>query len=120
MEPSAPNLFSCTAALAAYRDGAAWRTALLACLRRNRDRVTQAINRLPGLSMDHVEATYLAWIDTRAAGIAEPGKFFEKAGVGLGDGVDFGGPGFVRLGFACPQATLAEALTRISRAMQAR
>ena len=115
-----PNLFSCTAALAAYRDGAAWRTALLAYLRRNRDRVTQAINRLPGLSMDHVEATYLAWIDTRAAGIAEPGKFFEKAGVGLGDGADFGGPGFVRLGFACPQATLAEALTRISRAMQAR
>jgi len=115
-----PNLFSCTAALAAYRDGAAWRTALLACLRRNRDRVTQAINRLPGLSMDHVEATYLAWIDTRAAGIAEPGKFFEKAGVGLGDGAAFGGPGFVRLGFACPQATLGEALTRISRALQAR
>ncbi len=115
-----PNLFSCTAALAAYRDGAAWRTALLAYLRRNRDRATQAINRLPGLSMDHVEATYLAWIDTRAAGIEEPGKFFEKAGVGLGDGADFGGPGFVRLGFACPQATLAEALTRISRAMLAR
>ena len=64
--------------------------------------------------MDHVEATYLAWIDTRGAGIAEPGKFFEQAGVGLGDGTDFGGPGFVRLSFACPQATLAEALTRMT------
>ena len=115
-----PNLFSCTAALAAYRDGGAWHTALLAYLRRNRDRVTQAINQMPGLSMDHVEATYLAWIDTREAGIAEPGKFFENAGVGLGDGADYGGPGFVRLSFACPQATLAEALTRMSRAMQAR
>ena len=115
-----PNLFSCTAALAAYRHGGAWHTALLAYLRRSRDRVTRAINQLPGLSMDHVEATYLAWIDTRAAGIAQPGKFFEEAGVGLGDGTDFGGPGFVRLSFACPQATLAEALTRMNRAMQAR
>jgi cystathionine beta-lyase len=115
-----PNLFSCTAAQAAYRDGGAWHTALLAYLRRNRDRVSQAINHLPGLAMDHVEATYLAWIDTRAAHLAEPGKFFEKAGVGLADGTAFGGPGFVRLGFACPQATLAEALARMSRAMHAR
>jgi cysteine-S-conjugate beta-lyase len=115
-----PNLFSCTAALAAYRDGADWHTALLAYLRRNRDQVSRAINRLPGLSMDHVEATYLAWIDTRAAGIAEPVRFFEQAGVGLGDGADFGGPGFVRLSFACPQATLTEALTRMSRAIEAR
>ena len=114
-----PNLFSCTAALAAYRDGTDWHTALLAILRRNRDLVSQAVQRLPGLSMDHVEATYLAWIDTRAAGIAKPGKFFEQAGLGLGDGADFGGPGFVRLSFACPQATLAEALNRMSRAMQA-
>jgi cysteine-S-conjugate beta-lyase len=113
-----PNLLSCTAAQAAYRDGGAWHTALLAYLRRNRDKVSRVVNRLPGLSMDHGEATYLAWIDARAAGIAEPGKFFEKAGVGLGDGADFGGPGFVRLSFACPQATLAEALTRMSRAME--
>jgi cystathionine beta-lyase len=112
-----PNLFSATAALAAYRDGAPWRRALLDYLRRNRDLVSREVNRMPGLAMDHVEATYLAWIDTRAAGIAAPGKFFEQAGVGLGDGVDFGGPGFVRLGFACPRATLAEALARMSRAL---
>ena len=68
--------------------------------------------------MHHVEATYLGWIDTRATGIAEPVKFFEGAGVGLGDGAAFGGPGFVRLSFACPQATLAEALTRMSREME--
>ena len=111
------NLLSYSAALAAYRDGSDWHTALLAYLRRNRDLVSQALHRLPGLSMDHVEATYLAWIDTRGAGMAEPGKFFEKAGVGLADGSAFGGPGFVRLSFACPQATLAEALTRMSRAM---
>ena len=105
------NLLGYVAALAAYRDGAGWHEALLAYLRRNRDLVSTAINRMPGLAMGHVEATYLGWIDTRASGLAEPVKFFEKAGVGLADGSAFGGPGFLRLSFACPQATLMEALT---------
>lgn len=111
------NLLSYIAALAAYRDGSNWHTTLLSYLRGNRDMVSQEIHRMPGLSLNHVEATYLAWIDTRGAEVKEPGKFFEKAGVGLADGSAFGGPGFVRLSFACPQATLAEALIRMSRAM---
>ena len=37
--------------------------ALLAVLRRNRDRVEAAVAALPPLAMGHVEATYLAWID---------------------------------------------------------
>lgn len=111
------NLFGYLAALAAYRDGSDWHAALLAYLRENRDIVRNAIKQMPGLSMHHVEATYLGWIDTRAAGLEEPAKFFENAGVGLGDGSDFGGPGFLRLSFACPQVTLMEALTRMGRAL---
>ena len=114
------NLFGYIAALAAYQGGSRWHTALLDYLRANRDLVSQAINRMPGLSMSHVEATYLAWIDTRAAGLTAPTEFFEKAGVGLGDGAAFGGPGFLRLSFACPRATLREALTRMSRALESR
>jgi cystathionine beta-lyase len=114
------NLFGYVAALAAYRDAASWHAALLAYLRQNRDLVFSAINRLPGLAMDHVEATYLGWIDTREAGIEKPGEFFEQAGVGLGDGAAFGGTGFVRLSFACPRVTLVEALTRMGRALGAR
>lgn len=111
------NLLGYTAALAAYRDGADWHEALLAYLRANRDLVRTAVNRMPGLAMGRVEATYLGWIDTRGSGIAEPVKFFEKAGVGLADGSAFDGPGFLRLSFACPQVTLAAALTRMSRAL---
>ena len=111
------NLLGYIAALAAYRDGADWHEALLAYLRANRELVSSAINRMPGLAMGRVEATYLGWIDTRGSGIAEPVKFFEKAGVGLSDGAAFGGPGFLRLSFACPQVTLREALTRMSRAL---
>lgn len=111
-------LLGYVSALAAYRDGSDWHAALLSYLRENRDLLRTAIHRMPGLSMNYVEATYMGWIDTRGAGIEEPVKFFEEAGVGLADGAAFGGPGFVRLSFACPQATLAEALTRMSRKIE--
>jgi cysteine-S-conjugate beta-lyase len=109
------NLFGYTAALAAYRHGSDWLAALLDYLRGNRDLVTEAIARMPGLSVNRVEATYLAWIDTREAQIGEPAAFFEAAGVGLSDGAQFGGPGFVRLNFGCPRSTLEQALARMHR-----
>lgn len=63
--------------------------------------------------MNHVEATYLAWLDCRESDIDDPAAHFEKAGVGLSDGAFFGTPGFVRLNFGCPRATLEEGLKRI-------
>ena len=107
-----------TAALAAYRDGEPWRQALLDYLRGNRDLVEHEVGSIKGLSMSHVEATYLAWIDARPLGRDEPGKFFEAAGVGLLDGKFFGTPGFVRLNFACPRSLLREGLARLRRAAE--
>lgn len=111
------NILGYTAAEAAYRHGEGWRRQLIAYLAGNRDLVTAEINAIPGLSMTHVEATYLAWIDTRPAGIEKPGQFFEKAGVGLSDGADFGAPGFVRLNFGCSRSLLVEALQRMRRSI---
>jgi len=68
--------------------------------------------------MPHVEATYLAWIDTRAAALGDPATFFLDAGVGLSDGKEFGTPGFVRLNFACLRSILTSALERMGRAMK--
>lgn len=110
------NALGYTAALAAYRDGEEWRRALLEYLRGNRDLVTAAVGRMPELIMTPVEATYLAWIDARQTGIEHPGKFFESAGVGLSDGTDFDGAGFVRLNFGCPRSLLKEALRRMEAA----
>ena len=112
------NLLGFTAAEAAYRFGEQWRQALLVYLRRNRDLVQDTIRKTPGLAMTHVEATYLAWIDTRATGIKDPGRFFQQAGVGLSCGSDFDAPGFVRLNFGCSRHVLAEALRRISAAAE--
>jgi cystathionine beta-lyase len=69
--------------------------------------------------MTHVEATYLAWIDARGLGTADPAAHFEAAGVGLSNGRDFGLPGWVRLNFGCPRITLESALERMILACSA-
>jgi cystathionine beta-lyase len=74
---------------------------------------------MPGVATTPVEATYLSWIDCRGAGLEQPAKFFESAGVGLYDGADFGTPGWVRLNFATRRARLVEALDRMERALDA-
>lgn len=112
------NTLGYTAALAAYRNGGDWLESLLSYLGANRDLVSDRINRMKGLSMNHLEATYLAWIDTRNTGITEPGKFFEKAGVGLIDGKYFMGDGFLRLNFACTRSLLEKALDRMESAIE--
>jgi cystathionine beta-lyase len=114
------NPFGYAAATAAYRECTDWHRALLGYLRANRDLVRSAIERMPGLSMAPVEGTYLAWIDVRQAGLADPVRFFEEAGVGLQDGREFDGAGFVRLNFGCPQALLKEALSRMEAALARR
>jgi len=114
-----PALFGYVAALAAYRDDDAWLAAQLEYLRANRDLVEQCVAELPGLTMAHVEATYLAWIDASASGLRDPQAHFLQHGVALSPGAQFGAPGFVRLNFGTQRARLAEALERMRRALSA-
>ncbi|MEJ2219767.1 MAG: PatB family C-S lyase [Desulfobacterales bacterium] len=111
------NAMGFAAAEAAYRDCADWHAGLLEYLRGNRETVAQAVADMPLLSMAPIEATYLAWIDVRAADLANPVRFFEDAGVGLQDGIEFDGPGFVRLNFGCQRPLLEEALDRMKAAL---
>ncbi len=111
------NIMGYAAAQAAYEEGAEWLQALLAYLRGNRDLVERSIAAMPGLTMTHVEATYLAWIDAREARLTDPVAFFEAAGVGLSDGAAFDAPGYVRLNFGCSRSLLAEALERMRGAL---
>jgi cystathionine beta-lyase len=111
------NALGFSAALGAYRSGWTWLAQLLDYLRGNRDFLAGRLAQIAGLRAASVEATYLAWINTRQTGIERPVRFFEKAGVGLSDGAEFDGPGFVRLNFGCPRAVLKEALDRMERAL---
>ena len=113
------NVTGYTATLAAFRDCEDWRIELVNYFRGNRDIVYEFINdKIPRLSMDNVEATYLAWIDARELKVSDPVCFFERAGVGLSDGRNFHGQGYVRLNFGCPRETLLEALDRMKRAVE--
>ncbi|MGQ9491505.1 MAG: MalY/PatB family protein [Anaerolineae bacterium] len=110
------------AALAAYRAGEPWLAACLRYLQGNRDYLAEYVRQhMPGIHLRPPEATYLAWLDCRGVGLAEdPAAFFlRQAGVALNEGKAFGrgGEGFVRLNFACPRATLTEALARMATAL---
>ncbi|MHC4354756.1 MAG: MalY/PatB family protein [Planctomycetota bacterium] len=112
------NAMGYAACLTAFRDCEDWRLELIEYLRGNRDLVYKTVNEeMPQLSMDRVEATYLAWIDAGMLEVSDPVSFFEKAGVGLSDGRNFQGKGHVRLNFGCPRETLLKALDRMKRAI---
>lgn len=113
------NVLGLAACEAAYRDCADWHDALLNYLGANRDRVTAAVHEQKGVKMAPVEASYLAWIDVRELGLDKPAAHFENHGLGLSDGSDFGAPGWLRLNFGCPRATLDDALDRFCTAIAA-
>jgi cystathionine beta-lyase len=118
------NPFGYVACEAAYRDSEGWRQALLTYLRGNRDYLLKFVAReLSGITVEApIEATYLAWLNVTALGLANPAAHFEKHGVGLSDGAAFGAPKghYVRLNFGCTRATLTEALRRMKAALATR
>ncbi len=111
-----PNLFAYDVTQAAMEHGQEWHSALIQYLRQNRDQVYQRINAIPGLSMAHLQATYLAWIDCSAMGWPDPYEEFLKAGVALSPGAQFGDQQFVRLNFGTSSKILDQALDRIEKA----
>jgi cystathionine beta-lyase len=111
------DLMAFTGMLAAYRDGEEWYRALIEYLEANRDFLFDALGRLPSIRMNRVEATYLAWLDVSALGLADPPAFFESVGIGMSEGYRFGDDRFMRLNFGCPRKTLEEAVARFERAL---
>jgi len=113
-----PGCFAVAGVEAAYRHGGAWLTQLLGYLRANRDLVEEFVrSELANVSMTHVEATYLAWLDTSRLGLSDPQRACLDAGIALSPGSAFGDSSFLRLNFACPRSQLREGLRRMARAL---
>ena len=106
-----PSVFGYAATLAALREGEGWLGAQIEYLRGNHDLVR---SELP-LPMAAVQATYLAWIDSR--GVPDAHDLFLRHGVALSPGAQFGAPGFVRLNFGTQRARLRQALQRMRHAL---
>lgn len=114
---------SLVAHTAAYREGDAWLDALLPALVRRRDLLVDLVaEHLPGARLRTPDATYLAWVDLRAAGPDGAGLgddpahiFLKRGGVALTRGLDFGpgGEGHVRVNYASRVDLLQEAFERM-------
>jgi cystathionine beta-lyase len=105
----------------AYSEAGPWLKELKQYLQTNRDWLVDAVrSRLPGVTINVPQGTYLAWLDCSALGLDNPQQFFlEQARVGLSPGIDFGDQSqqFVRLNFGCPRSLLEEGIARMERAL---
>ncbi|MFI2104197.1 MalY/PatB family protein [Isoptericola sp. NPDC019693] len=122
----AVNHLAVLAHAAAYRDGGSWLDALLDGVHANRALLARLLDEhAPAVRLQPADATYLAWLDLRAAlpgGVpaAEAAAFvLEHGRLALEDGVRFGagGAGWLRLNLATSSAVLTEAVQRLARAL---
>ncbi|HLI16537.1 MAG TPA: aminotransferase class I/II-fold pyridoxal phosphate-dependent enzyme [Acidimicrobiales bacterium] len=106
------------ATLAAFSAGDAWLDAVLRRLAVNRAEVVRALGSLAGVRVHPPEATYLAWLDLRAAGLGDdPAEVIaRRSGVVCSSGPSFGpaGRGHVRLNFATSAPVLEEICRRVA------
>lgn len=123
MPVSVANPLSLAAFEAAYSQGDIWLDACLTVLRANRDELFGALGAGGGTEGGArvcgrpPEATYLAWLDCRAAGLDDAAlmQAWVAADLGLSAGRRFGtgGSGFVRLNFAIAPRRMAVVAERV-------
>lgn len=117
-----PNSFGMTALMTAYNRCGYYVDQLVPYIERNFTYAQDYLERnVPGITLCPCEGTYLAWLDLSGLGLDEEGLqrfMIEQAKVSCDFGGWFGegGENFMRLNFACPRATLEEALRRLEQA----
>jgi cysteine-S-conjugate beta-lyase len=117
------NPFGVVACEAAYREGEAWLTEVMAYIEANLDYLQRFVDeQIPGIRVIRPEGTYLVWLDCRGLeleNLALKRLMMEKARIFPDEGFIFGpeGDGFERINIACPRSILEQALKRIRRAV---
>ena len=125
MGVSVTNPFNLVAFEAAYREGDAWLSMLMAYLQNTRDAAVAFIQlHLPSINVISPQATYLLWLDCRKLNLNDNALnlfFIQEAKLGLSKGAMFGqgGEGFMRLNIGTPKANVIAALTRLKVALAA-
>lgn len=114
------GIFGVAAAAAAYDEGEPWLADTLDYLAGNHRLLAEALPTvLPGARVSPAQATYLAWLDLRDAGLSgEPADaLLHEARVALVPGGDFGAGyrGWARMNLGTSRAIIGEALDRIAR-----
>ena len=107
---------------AAWTSGDAWLDQLREEIGDNRRLLTEALaEALPEVVVTPAEATYLAWLDCRALGLADPAAQFLERGrlaVSAGTRYDRTATGWVRLNIGTSPAVVEEAVRRMAAALR--
>ncbi len=117
------DVFASAAIEAAYSEGGQWLDDILVYLQSNIDFLSSYLEeKLPQVKLVEPEGTYLVWLDFRELGLnrKELAKFLaQEARLALNPGYWFGreGSGYARMNIACPQSMLAEAMRRLTEAI---
>ncbi|MEO0413669.1 MAG: PatB family C-S lyase [Verrucomicrobiota bacterium] len=114
------NCLAYYSAEAAYRYGEPWRQELLAYLTKNRDTIVQMVSEeLPEVKMPTMEATYLAWMDCKPFGYANPAVHLEKKeNLFVSDGAYFDSPQHIRFNFGCAHSRVLEGMEKVVRGLK--
>ena len=114
------SLLGLHASVAAFEHGAEWLAGAVAAIEESSALLSSLLAaHLPLVEFAPPSASYLAWLDFRAAGWGDdPSARALAAGVALNPGPTFGtqGTGFARLNLACGPELLTEAVERLARA----
>ena len=107
----------------AYQECGQWLDQTVATLQENLGHLRQEVKtQLPKARLFEMESTYLAWLDLREYGVANPQQLIlDKGRVGVVPGQDHGGDqyqGYVRFNFATSKPRITEAVRRIASALQ--
>lgn len=120
------NIFAYPALVAAWSEAEDWLDELIQYLEANRDYLyTELSQDKYLLKPNKPEGTYLLWLDCRelkkAKGLEDDNAlceyFIKEGGLAFNRGIAYGGAaeGFVRLNYACPRATIEEAVRRLEK-----
>jgi cystathionine beta-lyase len=120
--PYRAGILGIIGSIAAFDDGMAWLTELLAYLDENRRYLADLLaDELPPVRYVQPEASYLAWLDCSELALGEnPSRTFLKKGrVALSRGRDFGKEGeqYVRLNMGTTREMLREIVRRMKDAI---
>ncbi len=109
--------FAFEGAFAAYAYGNYWLKALIPYLKSNHDYFLENINKIKGLEMKPLEATYLAWVNYEELKLENFTQTLEEHGLGVQDATIFGSKYHFRINLATPKSNIEKALEIIKKAV---
>ena len=111
------NITGLIALTSAFKKGWKWRDDLIRYLNKNLETLLNAIKNHKNASPVVPQATYLLWVSLKNPKRKNLQSHFEKYGVGINDGIEFGKKNNIRINFATNHQNIKKASKRIEEAL---